>query len=310
MKRLLGRFTGDSPGPLVLVFGGIHGNEPAGVRALSFVLQLLQSKADQQPDFHFRGRLVGLIGNRRALTAGRRFIEKDLNRQWSVERVEELRRRTRSELRAEDRELLQLANSVDKEIANYRPERLYVLDVHTTTAEGGIFSIASDDPESIQLGVQLHAPVIKGLLKGVQGTTLHYFRDEHFPCRTVAVSFEAGQHDDPLSTGRAVAAILNLLRSVGCVRAEDVENMFDELLVNYSRGLPRVVELMLAYPVKPEDNFRMLPGFVNFQHIQHGELLAFDRQGPIRAAYDGRLLMPLYQKQGDEGFFLVREVDG
>ena len=51
----------------------------------------------------------------------------------------------------------------------------------------------------------------------------------------------------------------------------------------------------------------MEPGFANIQRIQAGQLLARDRQGEIRAREDGVLVMPLYQRLGDDGFFLGKE---
>ena len=132
---------------------------------------------------------------------------------------------------------------------------------------------------------------------------MHYFCCDHFPCPTVSVTFEAGQHEDPLSTRRAIAALVNLLRSVGSVRPEDVENRHDDLLINYSKGLPKVAKLLTVHSVKPEDRFQMLPGFQNFQRIRAGELLAHDRNGSIISPYDSHILMPLYQQQGEDGFF-------
>src|SRR5690606_19080983 len=58
----------------------------------------------------------------------------------------------------------------------------------------------------------------------------------------------------------------------------------------------------------PADRFEMLPGFRNFQAVERGELLARDAHGDIRAAERGRVLLPLYQGQGDDGFFLTRDV--
>ena len=75
-----------------------------------------------------------------------------------------------------------------------------------------------------------------------------------------------------------------------------------------TRKLPRVVEIRHRHPVDPADDFRMLPGFVGFQRVSEGTLLARDRQGDVRAVLGGRLLMPLYQEQGNDGFFLVRTV--
>jgi hypothetical protein len=47
---------------------------------------------------------------------------------------------------------------------------------------------------------------------------------------------------------------------------------------------------------------------VNFQPVIRGQLLARDRNGEIRAPENGRILLPLYQSQGSDGFFLVRKI--
>ena len=52
----------------------------------------------------------------------------------------------------------------------------------------------------------------------------------------------------------------------------------------------------------------MKEGFKNFDRIEKGQLLATDRHGNILSPTDGLILMPLYQKQGENGFFIVREV--
>jgi succinylglutamate desuccinylase len=50
----------------------------------------------------------------------------------------------------------------------------------------------------------------------------------------------------------------------------------------------------------------MLPGFNNFDKIVKGQPLAKDKNGPIYASIDGYILMPLYQKQGEDGFFIIQ----
>ena len=182
--------------------------------------------------------------------------------------------------------------------------------MHTTTAYGGIFSIATDDPESLRIAIELHAPVVKGMLKGIRGTTLHYFNNTNFEPETVAVCFESGQHEESLSVNRAIAAITNCMRTVGCVRGEDVENRHDKLLIEYSKGLPKVAELIMTHTIREGDEFRMVPNYKNFQAVKKGEVLAYDKNGPIKATADGHILMPLYQMQGDDGFFLIKTLEG
>ena len=64
----------------------------------------------------------------------------------------------------------------------------------------------------------------------------------------------------------------------------------------------------IATRSSPCDEFVMEPGYVSFQPVKRGQLLAHDRSGPVRAGESGRILLPLYQSQGADGFFLVREI--
>ncbi len=307
-ERIIGRYEGDKRGPLYIALGGVHGNEPAGVKALEIIFELLHKEPELNPGFQFAGRFVGFRGNVQALQRNRRFVRKDLNRQWTPLNIERVRSLPPQELKAEDLELYELLIGIEQEIADYKPEKFVLLDLHTTTARGGIFSFSTEDPESLHLAVHLHVPVIEGMLEGIRGTTLHYFTNENFEPETIAVCFESGQHEDPLSVNRALAAIINCMRTIGCVRAEDVENRHDQLLQEYSEGLPKVSELLYCHHITPKDEFEMEPNYQNFQPVQEGEVLAFDKNGPIRAEADGLILMPLYQNQGEDGFFIIRKV--
>jgi succinylglutamate desuccinylase len=286
----------------------MHGNEPAGLEALRTVFNMLDQEPLVNPGFVFHGTFIGLIGNLRAWRAGRRFMEKDLNRQWAPENVRRLRHGSPGRLDAEDLELLELLSVVEAEIAASGAERVVLLDLHTTSADGGIFAIATDSSESLRIAAGLHAPVILGILRGINGTTLHYFNEHNFSKPVASAAFEAGQHDDPLSVNRSIAAIVNCMRSIGCVRAEDVESHHDEILMKYSQQLPNVAELVQAHPIQAGDGFRMRPGYRNFQPVSRGEVLADDVRGSVVAMHDGMILMPLYQPQGSDGFFIVRKV--
>ncbi|MEC7582739.1 MAG: hypothetical protein VYE77_00345, partial [Planctomycetota bacterium] len=75
-----------------------------------------------------------------------------------------------------------------------------------------------------------------------------------------------------------------------------------------TRGVPAVVEIFEQRRITPADEFRMMPGFRNFQSVQKGEHLATDRNGPIKADRPCRVMLPLYQEQGEDGYFLARDV--
>jgi succinylglutamate desuccinylase len=324
MKRLIGNYTGAQHGALIIAIGAMHGNEPSGVQALQTLFQMLENEPLHNPTFSFKGKIVGLIGNLQAYERKVRFIEKDLNRQFLVGNIENLKKglpqsRKGSGCRFtpyfgekkphfEDIELLELLQTIENEIITYKPKKLIILDLHTTSADGGIFTIVAEDAESIAVAAELHAPVVKGFVQGMGGTTLHFFKTENMGVPTFALSFEAGQHDDPLSEKRAIAWLVNALRATGCVRHEDVETKHEEILKGYSDKLPKVVQLIGNHKITNNDNFKMIPNFKNFQAVKEGEKLATDNKGDITASEDCLILMPLYQTQGQDGFFLVIEV--
>ncbi len=316
-EHIIGEFEGEEKGPLIICLAGMHGNEPAGVLALKIIFQLLEKEPISNPDFFYKGKIVGLLGNTLAYRDGNRHIIKDLNRLWTMKNIQRLQKFDASDLHSEDREMKELLDIIEDQISSYQPESLILLDLHTTSASGGIFTIATDAPESIRIAIELHAPVITGMLNGINGTTLHFFTNENLryliptlsPKVSVSgVAFEAGQHDDPLSVNRCIASIINCMRSVGSVNPEDVENRHDKLLQEYSKDLPKIAALIKVHSIGLLDEFKMLPGFKNFQPIVRGEHLANDRHGPIYAPEDGLILMPLYQPQGSDGFFLIKEV--
>lgn len=306
--RIIVDYKGEEQGPLLVVFGAMHGNEPAGVRALELMGKMLEVEPITNPDFVFKGNLLGLIGNLQAYRLQQRFINKDLNRQWTPERINGLQGKT--ELDAEEQEMFEVLEIIHTRIKETNPKQLIILDLHTTSSKGGIFTICTDDEASIRIALELHAPVIKGLLKGLKGTTLHYFTSENMNVPTIGVTFESGQHKDPLSINRAIAAITNCMRTLGCVDADHIENRHDSLLMEYSKDLPKMTELIMRKAIEEEDQFRMLPNYKNFQEVSKGEIIAYDINGDIAVEENARILMPLYQKQGEDGFFLIKEIEG
>lgn len=313
MDRIIGSFGGTQAGALVLVFGALHGNEPAGVRALEEIFSMLEREAANNQDFRFYGKLVGILGNRQAFAARQRFIGKDLNRQWTTANIRRIIYNETSGLTAEDLEISELLSAIHGEILTFKPEVLVLLDMHTTSAGGGIFCIPTDEKASLRLAKQLYAPVILNLFEGVEGTLLRFAADGHlqtggFPKLTFGAAFEAGQHDEPLSVSRSIAAIVNCLRATGCIQPEELLNPYESVLQEYSNRLPKVTRLRYVHHIRPGDDFRMRPGYVNFQPVRKGEHVADDVTGPIYSPDDGLMLMPLYQPKGSDGFFIVQEI--
>lgn len=307
MDRVIGRYSQNTDGPLLVAIGAMHGNEPAGVEAIRTVIELLEREKKIKPHFEFRGTLLGLIGNLEAFSQKLRFIDKDLNRSWSFDTYQIIKDMPASQLSSEQIEMLSIIRALRVEIENHQPKEIIVLDLHTTSAHGGIFSITSEDPMSIRMAIELHAPVIRGMLDNISGSSIHFFDGKNMGIPTTAIAFECGQHEDPESVYRGVAAIINCMRTIGCVNAHDVENKHDEILINFSQNLPKVNRLIGKYSIQHSGQFEMLPGFKSFDKVSTHQLLAYDGGVEVRCPQDAMILMPFYQKMGEDGFFLIVE---
>ena len=80
VERIIHQVESSKPGPTLVFFGGIHGNEPAGIFALKKVLS-------QISESEIKGSIYAITGNLKALKTGQRFIDEDLNRIWSKSQV-------------------------------------------------------------------------------------------------------------------------------------------------------------------------------------------------------------------------------
>jgi succinylglutamate desuccinylase len=235
-------------------------------------------------------------------------MKEDLNRILSPDRMATVFSTEDGLLEDENLEAKELITVIQNEIQTYAPDQVIILDLHSTSATGGIFVIVSDDPESVRIGTALHAPVILDFSREIKGTTLGYFNNESLKVNCVSVVFESGQHQEPLSVNRATSAIINCMRTIGSINPEDVENKHDALLKKYAEGLPKIARMVERYGIAKGSQFTLVRPFKNFEPIVKGEIVAYDGDVPVVAKNEGLILLPRMQDQGDDGFFLVEPV--
>jgi succinylglutamate desuccinylase len=307
--RILGHFKGETPGPLILVIGALHGNEPAGVKALELVFEALEQAQRDDPAFQFKGTLLGMIGNLQAFLIRHRFIEQDLNRVWTDAFLETSLATPDANLKAENLEVVQLFDLISNALQENTATQTVLLDLHTTSAEGGVFCIPTDEGDSLELARHLGAPAILGLHSNINGNLLGFAKAGGFTTPSIAplcIAFEAGQHESQRSVSRAAFAIVRCLRVMGNVESHDLLNFSEGLALPIMTGVPPIVRFKYAHHIKAEDQFKMRPGYANFQPILKGEHLADDVNGPVLSPDKGLILMPLYQAKGSDGFFIVQ----
>ena len=285
-------------GPLLTAVVGIHGNEPAGVQAAQEVLEILRRDLTG-----LQGRFQVIVGNRRALGARRRFLRRDLNRRWSEERLDELESFD-DHLEAEDAEMLELSRELE-DVLDWSGPR-YLMDLHTTSAPGPAFALFDDQLDNRKFAMNFPVPLVIGFEEELEGTLLDFLADDD----VVTFGFESGQHDDPHSVTLARAALWIGLEASGVI-ARGSRYELDEArgqLRATSSGLPDVVEVRYRHPVEENDGFVMNEGYGGFERLEVGQIVAHDSRGPVTVPEAGQMLMPLYQSQGEDGFFIVRRV--
>ena len=298
IPRRLGS-AGPRDGPTLICVGGLHGNEPPGVLALQRVLPRLE-----EDPRGLAGRIVGLAGNRAALAQDKRFLDADLNRIWRPERIECLRSGAEPTA-ADDRELFELSHVLDQELAESPEAR--ILDLHSTSGDGPAFTTLDDSLANRALAFELPVPHVLGIEEELAGTMVGHLNERGF----AAIGFESGRHQDPTSIDRAEAAVWIAMEACGVLERDSRPEVEEarRFLVRESRTRPDVVEVRHRHSCRPEDGFVMVPGYESFQEMQRGEVLAHDSAGPIVAERKAMILMPLYQSQGTDGFFVIHRVN-
>jgi predicted deacylase len=291
VSRILEQIVGEQPGPTLIVIGGIHGNEPAGIVAARAVL----GRVDRDS---IAGEVCALAGNVPGLAANRRFFSHDLNRLWFPERLAAAR--ADADRRDEQAELVELADELDRVIARARGP-VFALDLHTTSAAGVPFAVVGATAAHRAFAGELPLPGIVGLEEQLPGVLTRYLSG--LGCITVAI--EGGQSDSADTLANLEAVIAVALVACGVIGADAMPELATARawLAGVRGDLPPMIDVVSRRAITPADDFRMEPGFANIQRTTRGTLLARDAHGEIHAPFDGFVLLPLYQAQGNDGFF-------
>lgn len=298
VNRELGRI-GDGNGPTTVFFAGIHGNEPSGVFALYQVFNELREQGVK-----ICGTTVAFAGNLWALHRQERFHTHDLNRLFTEERIKQIKAGALHAMDEDSKQQLEILDELQELLENTTGPH-YFLDLHTTSAETMPFLTVNDSILNRTFAEQYPAPMILGIEEFLDGPLLSYVNDLGY----VSFGFEGGQHDDLASIENHKAFVYLSLVFAGNLNEEqiDFQHHFQVLSKN-TVDTRHIFEIYYRHVIKPNEHFEMKPGFVNFQRVHKGEEIAMVDGEILRAANRGRIFMPLYQQQGEDGFFAIREI--
>lgn len=296
ISRIIGTYTSGKKGPLLFVTAGIHGNEPSGLVALKKVFKELEKVRPE-----IKGTLVGVAGNKKALNQNKRYIDEDLNRTWTTENVEKGTLQTH-----EEKEMFEII-----EVLNKYPEtdytKRYFLDCHTTSSASLPYVSVQEVGDNDKWAHQFPTYIIRGFSDIITGDIDHYLSR----IGMTGFVFEAGQHTDKTSVENHEGVIWLALKAACGLNLEEIET-YPECVERFSKkNAPpqKTFEIIHRYGLEDSDTFKMQPGFENFQKIEKGELLAIQNGEKVVSDWNDYIFMPLYQAQGNDGFFVVKEVN-
>ena len=296
LSRIINKIEGHHPGPTVVFFAGIHGNEPAGIFALEAVLNALSPQ-------DVSGTIYGISGNLAALEKQLRFISCDLNRIWTRDRLKDLYEKEHlSEDEVQQLDIYKLL----WDILDHHSGPFYFFDLHTTSSKTLPFITINDALINRRFSKVFPVPIVLGIEEYLSGPLLSYINEIGY----VSLGFESGQHDDPEAITNAKAFIAMALVNTGSVTDKpviDYDASFRQLQedAHYNH---KFFEIVHVHEIQDRETFEMIEGFESFQPIERGVSLAYSNGTLVKASKNGQLFMPLYQKKGEEGFFIIRTI--
>lgn len=294
IPRIIGEYDSGKEGSLLFITAGIHGNEPSGIVAMKKIFKILNAEKPV-----IKGKIVGVSGNRKALMKGVRYIDEDLNRTWTKENIASEKKDSH-----EKKEMFEIIDVLEK----YSEERFtkrYFLDCHTTSAASEPYISVQVVNDNDAWAHKFPTYIIRGFSDIVLGCIDHYESRSGI----TGFVFEGGQHQSEDSEINHQGMIWHAIRHACNFDLNDLKEFPKAAkLLEDKRKFQKTFEIEYRHGLKNGDDFKMEPNFSNFQKIEEGELLAHQNGNPIYSKWDAFIFMPLYQKQGNDGFFVVKEV--
>lgn len=185
---------------VLCIVGATHGDEPAGVQALQTLSEHIEKK-----EWDIEGMdVVGILGNPQAFVSNIRFVEKNLNRMFQLEYLENASD-TYEARRAKE------LSGYFKQLQN-EYEKVYVFDIHSVSlADTQMTILRTQDFESQEV------------IKKISPIKLNFvFEEDHVPGSVsgyassigcVGFGVEAGSHSSPNAKFVALEMIENFFEA-------------------------------------------------------------------------------------------------
>jgi len=297
INRVLYKQTKLNATHTIILICCMHGNETAGFYGLQRVINYIKKKR-----IHLNCNFYAVCGNISAAKKNVRFITKDLNRIWTNSHIQHLNNHTNFK-HSEDLEQLELLRCI-KTILDAHPGTFIFADIHTTSSITTPFITISDSLNNRKLASNFGVPTVLGIEEYLDGPLLTYMNEFGH----TALGFEAGQHSDISSVDNCEAFVWLMISKMNFVDKSLIPfHQFKKRFERY-KTLKDFYEINFRYGIENSKEFKMCNGFTNFEIISKGQILATHKAETIKAIKKGRIFLPLYQNQGEDGFFIISRI--
>lgn len=252
----------------------VHGNEVGGLPVLQKILDQILTG-----EIHLKTTIGIALGNVEAALAGRRFLDRDLNRSFGMGSLDATREGQRA-----------------RELQNLLERSRFLLDIHQTKEPSEtaffIFPWTRKSFDFAQM-ISPEMPIVTHW--GGSFSQDGMCSDEYVNARGgTGITIELGQNgftQDQIQIGFSSA--LHALHATG---SADVSNLPGLIVPQaFSRSIYTWHEII---PYPQSGVVALVPGLENFQHITAGTLIARHDDKNITAAVSGRILFPKYVRAG------------
>ncbi len=267
----------------VLISGATHGNEPVGMRFAKFLYSTIS-----KGKLSFEGdTLYLMLGNPKAARKDKRYIDYDLNRSFSKERI------------SANPEVCEFSRA--KEIMNFFSDKKidYFIDLHSVSVgDTKLYVINAKDKDllenikeysSMELFFLYHRAHIDGLM-------VSFF--EELGAKGVAI--ECGSHFNDKAIKTAKKEVLNLLSRLGLLNGK-----IPQVKASKNKKVYETIDHVKAGP-----NFKWLLDVKSELPLKKGEAFAKDnKNGAQKAPQNCFLLMPSKKVEAtdhDAGFLCIK----
>ncbi|MCU4117949.1 succinylglutamate desuccinylase/aspartoacylase family protein [Variovorax sp. N23] len=289
------RFDADAPGRHVMISALVHGNEVCGAWALKGLLE-----AGVRPQ---RGSLTLAFCNLEAFDRfdpadhdASRFVDEDLNRQWSADRIAEGGTRERRRAAA---------------LQPYVEQADWLLDLHSMHEPSPPLTLTGPMPRNLALARQLRSPehvvIDAGHQDGVRMRDFGRFGapDADSTNDALALLVECGFHGALASRTVAQDQCARFLCAAGTLDEATVA----QLLAGWVQAdAPRQWALDVTGPVVARSaDFRFAKPFTGLEVIaQAGTVIGWNDGEPVTTPYDDCVLVMPSTRQARAGVTVVR----